>query len=258
MLAHDGASTHRAARGRTTTMLDDIRACLFDVFGTVVDWHGSVSRDLAGFAAERGIASSPSGHGAGVDWVRFTEDWRRLYNPAMEEVRSGRRPWTVLDGLHRESLVHLLAEYGIDDCTDDDIDHMNRAWHRLDPWPDSVPGLTRLKAKYVIAPCSNGNIALIVDMAKRAGLPWDVVLGAEPARAYKPAPEAYLASCRMLDLAPDKVLMVAAHNYDLDAARACGLRTAFVPRATERDDTAGPDVDLEVDDFVDLAATLGC
>src|SRR4029079_16718164 len=119
-------------------------------------------------------------------------------------------------------------EYGVDGCTDADIDHMNRAWHRLDPWPDSVPGLARRETKYVIAPCSNGNIALIVEMAKRAGLPWDVGLGAEPARAYKPMPEAYLASCRMLDLAPEAVLMVAAHNVDLDAARACGLRTAFV------------------------------
>jgi 2-haloacid dehalogenase len=231
-------------------MTDDIRACCFDVFGTVVDWHGSVSRDLAGFAAARGVD--------GIDWVRFTEDWRRLYHPAMQEVRSGRRPWTILDVLHREGLVQLLDEYRIDGLTGDDIDHMNRAWHRLDPWPDSVPGLTRLKAKYVIAPCSNGNIALIVDMAKRAGLPWDVVLGAEPARAYKPMPEAYLASCRMLDLQPRQVLMVAAHNVDLDAARACGLQTAFVPRATERDLVAGPDVDLEVDDLVDLATKLGC
>ena len=246
------------SRDRYVPLSDEIGACLFDVFGTVVDWHGSVSRDLAGFAATRGITCSPFGHGADVDWVRFTEDWRRLYNPAMEEVRSGRRPWTTLDVLHRESLVHLLAEYGVDGCTDADIDHMNRAWHRLDPWPDSVPGLTRLKTKYVIAPCSNGNIALIVEMAKRGGLPWDVVLGAEPARAYKPMPEAYLASCRMLDLAPEAVLMVAAHNVDLDAARAGGLRTAFVPRPTERDDTAGPDVDLAVDDFLDLAERLAC
>ena len=231
-------------------MIDDIRACYFDVFGTVVDWHGSVSRDLSGFAAERGVAD--------IDWVRFTEDWRRLYNPAMEEVRSGRRPWTILDVLHRESLVKLLADAGIDTFTDDDVDHMNRAWHRLDPWPDSVPGLARLKTKYVIAPCSNGNIALIVDMAKRAGLPWDVVLGAEPARAYKPRPEAYLASCRMLELDPQEVLMVAAHNVDLDAARACGLRTAFVPRTTERDTVAGPRVDLAVGDFLDLATKLGC
>ena len=179
-----------------------IRACFFDVFGTVVDWHTSVSRDLAEFAEERGVT--------GVDWVEFAEEWRKLYNPAMEEVRSGRREWTVLDVLHREGLVTLLARYGLEGFDEGEIDAMNRAWHRLDPWPDAVPGLLRLKARYVIAPCSNGNIALIVNMAKRAGLPWDVVLGAEPARAYKPEPEAYLASCRMLDLAPAEVLMVAA------------------------------------------------
>lgn len=231
-------------------MIDGIRACFFDVFGTVVDWRGSVSRDLSSFAEAMGVV--------GVDWMQFTVDWRRLYNPAMEEVRSGRRPWTVLDVLHREGLVALLDEYGLTGFGNDDIDYMNGAWHRLDPWPDAVPGLTRLKTKYVIAPCSNGNIALIVDMAKRGGLPWDVVLGAEPARAYKPMPEAYLASCRMLDFAPGEVLMVVAHNYDLDAARACGLRTAFVPRPTEHDDRAGPEVDLGVDDFVDLATKLGC
>ena len=227
-----------------------IRACFFDVFGTVVDWHSSVSDDLAAFAATKGVS--------GVDWVHFTEDWRRLYNPAMEEVRSGRREWTVLDVLHREALVDLLDRYELSAFSDDDIDHMNRAWHRLDPWPDAVPGLSLLKAKYVIAPCSNGNVALIVDMAKRVGLPWDVVLGAEPTRSYKPMPEAYLGSCRMLGMAPSEVLMVAAHNYDLDAARECGLSTAFVPRRTERDREAGPDVDLAVDDFVDLATKLGC
>ena len=139
-----------------------IRACFFDVFGTVVDWHTSVSRDLAEFAAERDVT--------GVDWVEFTEEWRKLYNPAMEEVRSGRRAWTVLDVLHREGLMTLLDRYDLDDEFDEgEIEHMNRAWHRLDPWPDAVPGLRRLKTRYVIAPCSNGNIALIVNMAKRAG-----------------------------------------------------------------------------------------
>ena len=228
-----------------------IRACFFDVFGTVVDWHTSVSRDLAEFAAERDVT--------GVDWVEFTEEWRKLYNPAMEEVRSGRRAWTVLDVLHREGLMTLLDRYDLDDEFDEgEIEHMNRAWHRLDPWPDAVPGLRRLKTRYVIAPCSNGNIALIVNMAKRAGLPWDVVLGAEPARAYKPDPEAYLASCRMLDLAPAEVLMVAAHNADLAAARACGLQTAFVARPTERDVVADPDVDDSADDFEELASKLAC
>jgi 2-haloacid dehalogenase len=227
-----------------------IRACLFDVFGTVVDWHASVSRDLAEFAAERDVS--------GVDWVEFAEEWRKLYNPAMEEVGSGRRDWTILDVLHREGLMTLLDRYDLDAFDEGEIDHMNRAWHRLDPWPDSVPGLLRLKTRYVIAPCSNGNIALIVNMAKRAGLPWDVVLGAEPARAYKPDPEVYRASCRMLALAPAEVLMVAAHNADLAAAQACGLQTAFVARPTERDVVADPDVDLSADDFEDLASKLAC
>ncbi|HKU97366.1 MAG TPA: haloacid dehalogenase type II [Vineibacter sp.] len=235
----------------------DIKACIFDVFGTVVDWRTSVSKDLAAFAASKQIT--------GVDWLAFAVAWRKLYQPGMEEVRSGRRPFTVLDVLHRESLVRLIGEFGIKGLSEADIDHMNRAWHRLDPWPDVVAGLTRLKSRFIIAPCSNGNIALMVNMAKRAGLPWDCVLGAETARAYKPAPEAYLASCRMLDLRPSQVLMVAAHNGDLKAAKAQGLGTAFVARPTEH----GPDqktdlaadssvVDIPADSFVDLAQKLGC
>jgi 2-haloacid dehalogenase len=234
-----------------------IRACLFDVFGTVVDWRTSVSRDLAAFAAEKGIA--------GVDWLKFAVDWRELYQPSMEEVRSGRRAWTILDVLHRESLEKLAARYGIEGLSEADLDHMNRAWHRLDPWPDAVKGLTRLKKRYVIATCSNGNIALMVNLAKRAGLPWDCILGAETARAYKPLPEPYLASCRMLGLEPAEAMMVAAHNGDLKAAKAQGLATAFVPRPTEHG--PGQTTDLEPDpacvdvsarDFVDLAAKLGC
>lgn len=233
-----------------------IQACLFDVFGTVVDWRTSVSRDLAAFA--RGRALAP------VDWVEFTVEWRKLYQPSMEEVRSGRRPWTILDALHRESLVTLIGRYGIRGLSEADIDHLNRAWHRLDPWPDVVEGLTRLKRKRIIAACSNGNIALMVDMAKRAGLPWDCILGAETARAYKPMPEAYLASCRQLGLPPAAVMMVAAHNGDLKAARAQGLATAFVPRPAEHgpgqatDLAADPScVDLAADDFIDLDAKLG-
>lgn len=235
----------------------DICACLFDVFGTVVDWRTSVSRDLAAFAQQRGIA--------GVDWLEFAVEWRKLYQPSMEEVRSGRRAFTVLDVLHRESLETLVARYALQGLSPADIDHMNRAWHRLDPWPDVVEGLQRLKKGLVIAPCSNGNIALIVNMAKRAGLPWDCVLGAETARAYKPMPEAYLASCRQLGLAPAQVMMVAAHNGDLKAAKAQGLATAFVPRPTEhgpgqRTDLAADAscVDVAAKDFIDLAARLGC
>src|SRR5574341_1073311 len=215
----------------------DIRACLFDVFGTVVDWRASVSRDLVAFAREKGIG--------GIDWLEFAVEWRKLYQPSMDEVRSGRRPFTILDVLHRESLLKLIARYGIKGLSEADIDHMNRAWHRLDPWPDALDGLTRLKRKFIIAPCSNGNIALMVNLAKRAGLPWDCILGAETARAYKPMPDAYLNSCRQLGLASSQVLMVAAHNNDLRAAKAQGMKTAFVARPTEHG--PGQTTDLEPD-----------
>jgi 2-haloacid dehalogenase len=235
----------------------EIRACLFDVFGTVVDWRSSVSRDLAAFARQHDMAP--------LDWVEFTVEWRKLYQPSMEEVRSGRRPWTILDVLHRESLVALLARYRIQGLSEAQIDHLSRAWHRLDPWPDVLEGLARLKRKYIIAPCSNGNIALMVNMARRAGLPWDCILGAETARAYKPMPQAYLASCRQLGLPPAEVMMVAAHNGDLKAAKAQSLATAFVPRPAEHGPGQTSDlapepscVDLAAHSLIDLAAKLGC
>jgi 2-haloacid dehalogenase len=234
----------------------DIRACLFDVFGTVVDWRTSVSRDLAAFAKQKGVA--------GIDWTEFAVEWRKLYQPSMEEVRSGRRAFTILDVMHRESLDKLISRYGIKGLSAADIEHMNRVWHRLDPWPDAVAGLTRLKSRFIIAPCSNGNIALMVNLAKRAGLPWDCILGAETARAYKPMPEAYLTSCRQLSLAPASVMMVAAHNNDLRAAKAQGLKTAFVARPSEhgpgQTTDLAPDmscVDVPAADFIDLAARLG-
>jgi 2-haloacid dehalogenase len=222
----------------------------------VVDWRSSVTRDLEHFAREKGID--------GIDWLEFTVEWRRLYQPSMDEVRSGRRAFTILDVLHRESLVKLIERYRIEGLSEDDIDHMSRAWHRLEPWPDAVEGLRRLKTKFVIAPCSNGNIALMVHMAKRADLPWDCILGAETARAYKPMPEAYLASCRQLGLAPRAVMMVAAHNGDLKAAKAQGLATAFVARPTEHGPAQASDlapdwscVDVAAADFVELAERLG-
>ena len=222
-----------------------------------MDWRTSVSRDLEAFARERAVA--------GIDWLEFAVEWRKLYQPSMEEVRSGRRAWTILDLLHRESLEKLLERYGIAGLTEADIDHMSRAWHRLDPWPDVVEGLTRLKRRVIIAPCSNGNIALIVNMAKRAGLPWDCVLGAETARAYKPMPQAYLASCAQLGLPAAQVMMVAAHNADLHAAKAQGLATAFVARPTEHGPGQRTDlafdaacVDVAARDFVELARKLGC
>jgi 2-haloacid dehalogenase len=183
----------------------------------------------------------------------------------MEEVRSGRRPWTILDVLHRESLSKLIGRHALAGLSEADIDHLTRAWHRLDPWPDVVEGLTRLKRKLIIAPCSNGNIALMVNMAKRAGLPWDGILGAETARAYKPMAEAYLAACRHLGLAPAQVMLVAAHNGDLKAAKAQGLATGFVARPTEHgagqktDLVADPSVvDIATTSFVELAARLDC
>ena len=233
----------------------DIRACLFDVFGTLVDWRTGVTREVSFFFKAKNITS--------VDAMEFAVAWRKLYQPSMEEVRSGRRAWTILDELHRESLVTLLSRYGIKDVSEKETDDINRAWHRLDPWPDVVEGLTRLKRKLIIAPCSNGNIALMVNMAKRAGLPWDCILGAETARAYKPMPQAYLASCKHLGLPPAQVMMVAAHNGDLKAAKAQGLATAFVPR---REHGAGQTTDLAADpacadlsvaSLPELAAKLG-
>jgi 2-haloacid dehalogenase len=222
-----------------------VRAFLFDVFGTLVDWRTSVRRQLADFAFRHGIE--------GVDWLDFTLAWRARYQPSLEEVRSGRRAWTLLDDLHRESLLALLEHYQVRGLDVKDVDYLTHAWHRLEPWPDVVAGLTRLKQRHIIAPCSNGNVALLDNLAKHAGLPWDCILGAEPARAYKPQPEVYLTSCRMLGLAPDEVMMVAAHNSDLAAAKRLGLRTCFIPRPTEYGTLQT--TDLEPDsDAVDLYA----
>jgi 2-haloacid dehalogenase len=235
-----------------------LQALVFDVFGTVVDWREGVARDLAAFFARHGAVT--------VDAHAVADAWRRRYQPAMEACRSGRRPFTRLDVLHRENLDAVLAEHGVDLRSVDaaELEDLNRAWHRLDPWPDSVPGLLRMKARYVIAPLSNGNVALLLNMAKRAGLPWDAILGAEVAGAYKPQPEAYLRTADILGLRPEQVCLVAAHNNDLAAARACGLATAFVLRATEHGPAQSTDLapseawDFIAPDFRDLAAQLGC
>jgi len=237
------------------TVSDAVHALLFDVFGTVVDWRASLIDDLSAFAAGRGL---------NVDWAGFADDWRALYQPAMEEVRTGRRAWTVLDVLHRESLDRLIAKYAIAGLSEADKDHINKVWHRLKPWPDAVDGLTRLKSRYIIGTLSNGNVGLLTRMAKFARLPWDVVLGAETARAYKPQPQAYLASAELLNLRPEQVMLVAAHNGDLAAAASVGLRTAFVPRPNEWG--AGQKVDLKAerewdviaDSFVSLAKAMSC
>lgn len=212
----------------------EVEALFFDVFGTVVDWRTSITRQLQDFAASRGLEA---------DWTGFADRWRGLYQPAMQEVRAQGRDWVILDILHGENLDKAWAEFGLPALDAEGRDHLVRAWHRLDPWPDAVAGLTRLKAKYVVAPVSNGNIALITNMAKRAGLPWDVVLGAEVARAYKPMPEAYLRSAAAIGRTPDQCMMVAAHNDDLHAAKAQGLKTAFVPRPLELGPGGGADVE---------------
>ena len=231
-------------------------ALLFDVFGTVVDWRGSIAHQAAAFAEARGIPE--------VDWNQFALDWRALYQPAMEPIRSGERPYTKLDVLHRENLDQIVEKYGFSGLPEAEIDDLNRVWHWLDPWPDAVEGLALLKTKYIIGPHSNGNISLMVDMAKNAGLPWDVILGAEVAHAYKPTPESYDRCCAALDRPPAQVMMVAAHNGDLRAARARGMRTAFVARPTEyatdqtTDLEAEEDWDYVAESFVVLARQLGC
>ena len=232
-----------------------LKAVTFDVFGTVVDWRTSIAREVESLAVKKKFA---------VDGQRFADAWRELYQPSMTKVRDGKVPWTVLDDLHRTNLLQVLETFGIDQLSEEEIEHLNRAWHRLDPWPDAVAGLQRLKQHYIIGTLSNGNVALIVNMAKFSELPWDVVLGAEIARHYKPQPEAYLKSAEILGLEPKECMLVAAHNGDLAAAGRCGFQTAFVPRPTEygseqtTDLAAEYDCDVVAGDFIELAQILGC
>jgi len=235
--------------------LGNVKALLFDVFGTVVDWRTSITRELVAFGIEKGISA---------DWYGFTDDWRARYQPSLDAVRSGRRSWTILDQLHREGLEELLEKHGIAGLADADKQRLATVWHRLEPWPDAVSGLYRLKPRYIVGTLSNGNVGLLTRMAKHAGLPWDVILGAETARAYKPLPEAYLRNVELLNLAPAEVMLVAAHNYDLQAASGHGMRTAFVARPTEdgpnqrHDFTATGPWDVVTDSFHGLADALGC
>jgi 2-haloacid dehalogenase len=230
-----------------------VKALIFDVFGTVVDWRGSVIREGEELGRKKNLD---------VDWAAFADEWRGRYAPSMDRVRRGELPWTNLDALHRASLEELLEEFGIEGLTEEEIDHLNKVWHRLDPWPDSVAGLARLKERYVIATFSNGNVALLTHMAKRAGLPWDLILSAELVRHYKPDPEAYLMAPNLLGLRPDEVMLVAAHPSDLRAAQTHGLRAAYVLRPLEwgpegEAEPADPSFDLVVDDLVELAEKSG-
>lgn len=233
----------------------EIKALVFDVFGTVVDWRNGVAREAQPFLAR---------YLPGLDPLEFADAWRREYSPAMEEVRSGRRPYVRLDVLHRENLVKVLGRHGVTGVADAQIDALNLAWHRLDPWPDAVEALYRLKRRFIIAPLSNGNIRLMVDIAKRADLPWDAILGAEVVRAYKPSPQVYSETAGILGLAPAELCLVAAHNGDLAAARKTGLSTAFVARTTEHGESQNTDLKAEhtwdfiAGDLSKLADQLGC
>jgi 2-haloacid dehalogenase len=230
-----------------------VRALVFDVFGTVVDWRGSLIRECRALGKKKRIAA---------DWEAFADAWRGGYRPAMARVRSGELPWMNIDQLHRMILDGLLEQFRIEGLAEEEIDHLNRAWHRLDGWPDARRGLAMLKRRYVIATLSNGNVALLVNMAKHAGLPWDAVLSAELFHHYKPDPEAYLGAAAMLGFEPGEVMMVAAHKDDLRAAQACGLATAFVGRPREQgpkvkvDVSPETDFDINAKSFVDLAQKL--
>jgi 2-haloacid dehalogenase len=249
------ASTSLAgAQGGAASAPLPVKALVFDTFGTVVDWRSSVAREVEALAKRKGVA---------IDAPKFADAWRAGYGPSMNRVRSGDLPWTRLDALHRMTLDKILVDFAFTGLSEEEKASMNHAWHRLAPWPDAVAGLTRLKKKFIIAPLSNGNISLMTDLAKHSGLPWDVILGAELVRHYKPDREVYQSAADILDLKPADVMMVAAHLGDLRAAKQVGLRTAFVTRPKEFGPDGKPDlkgdasVDLSATDFNDLARQLG-
>ncbi len=232
----------------------DVDALVFDVFGTCVDWRGTIIREAERWSRELGRP---------VDGAGLADAWRANYDPSMEEIRAGRRPFTLLDTLHRETLDKIAPRFGLGGLDEATMDRINRVWHRLDPWPDTVPGLRRLRSRFLLAPLSNGGVALLTRMAKRAGLPWDLILSGELFQGYKPEPKVYLGAARLLDLAPSRVMMVAAHNGDLAAASRLGLSTAFIRRPTEYGPKQTTDLapaaawDLSCDNMEALADELG-
>lgn len=233
-----------------------IKALTFDVFGTVVDWHGSVAREVRALAAKKGLR---------LNAVKFTRAWRAGYKPAMDRVRSGDLPWTKIDVLHRMILDDVLAQFRVAHAlSEEEKVELNLVWHRLKPWPDTVRGLKRLKKRYIIATLSNGNTGLLVNMAKNAGLPWDCVFSSETFHHYKPDPETYLGAADLLDVKPEEVMMVASHKHDLRAAAKYGLKTAFIKRPHELGRNNNPDLASEpeftvnAEGFIDLADQLGC
>lgn len=243
----------KAGPGAVRAPLAQVNTLLFDVFGTAVDWRGSISREAQAFGAK---------HGWVADWDNFADAWRAGYPSAMDDVRTGKLPWMSIDALHRRILVRLLSDFGAPALPEAEVDHLNRAWHRLAPWPDAVAGLGQLKQRFVVATLSNGNIALLTHMAKHAGLPWDCILSAELFGRYKPDPETYRGAARLLDVAIEQTMMVATHPDDLRAARALGCHTALVKRPLEY----GPgrplpqfrdgEFDIVASDFIDLAQQL--
>jgi 2-haloacid dehalogenase len=245
---------HAQSAARPDPQLTPVKALVFDTFGTVVDWRTLVAREVDAIAKQKGVT---------LDAAKFADAWRAGYGPSMNRVRTGELPWTKLDALHRMTLDRILVDFNMTGLSEAEKDALNRAWHRLTPWPDAVAGLTRLKKKFIIAPLSNGNISLMTDLAKHAGLPWDCILGAELARHYKPDREVYQSAADILDLKTGDVMMVAAHLGDLRAAKSVGLETAFVTRPLEYGPNGKPDlkadasVDLSATDFNDLARQLG-
>ena len=236
--------------------LANVKACVFDIFGTVVDWRSSVIAQATAWGKANGL---------NVNWTEFTDRWRLGYKPTMDKVRKGGIPWTNLDDVHRLILEDLLQQYKIEGLTEEEKSRWAHVWRRLKPWPDSVEGLTRLKQTYIISPMSNGNVALMTNLAKFAGLPWDLILGSDIVRHYKPDRETYLSAPFYLDLKPEEVMMCAAHSGDLQAARNCGLRTGFIYRPHEfGDGTVGApdkakpgDFDVVCESIVDLAQQMG-
>jgi 2-haloacid dehalogenase len=229
-----------------------LKALFFDVFGTLVDWRSGVAREAQSILEPLDII---------LDWHAFADAWRDQYQPSMEEVRSGRLPYTKLDVLHRRSLHTVLASFGLDEQAESTLDRLTHSWHRLDAWPDVAPGLERLRRRYVIAPVSNGNFSLMADLARRNDFRWDAILGADLARNFKPAPSVYLAAAAAFDLRPAECMMCAAHAGDLKAAAAHGFRIAFIARPRERpgssDIEPGMPVDVATDSTLDLASQLG-
>ena len=231
-----------------------VKVLAFDVFGTVVDWRSSVIAEGEQLGRAKGIK---------IDWAAFADAWRGVYRPSLDRVLKGELPWTKLDDLHRSSLEKILTQFKIEGLSRDEIDHFNRVWHRLKPWPDSVAGLQRLKTRFVITTLSNGNTSLLTNMAKHAGLPWDCVLSAENIRHYKPDAEIYRLVPELFDLKPEQVMLVAAHENDLQAAKTHGLRTAFVHRPLEHGPGKASSIppaekyDFVAKDFLDLADQLG-